>query len=67
MEEYRAREDASLKSYGWVDRKAGIAQIPIDEAMKLLADKGLPKIKAPEPTKPAAEPKPATSEPARKE
>jgi hypothetical protein len=67
MKEYRAREDASLKSYGWVDRKAGIAQIPMDEAMKLLAEKGLPRVKAPEPPKPAAESKPAASEPARKE
>jgi hypothetical protein len=26
-----------LGSYGWVDRQAGIARIPLDEAMKLLA------------------------------
>ena len=67
MEEYRAREDAALKSYGWADRKAGIAQIPLEEAMKIIAHKGLPKVKAPEPTKPDTAPKPAASEPARKE
>ncbi len=66
------REDASLKSYGWADRKAGIAQIPIDAAMDLIAKNGLPRVKAPEPpkpaeSKPAAEPKPAANEPARKE
>ena len=38
----RAREDAVLESYGWVDRNAGIARIPIDRAMELLVDKGLP-------------------------
>ncbi len=60
MLEYRAREDAALKSYGWVDRKAGIAQIPIDEAMNLIAKNGPPKVKA-------TEPKPAANEPAKKE
>jgi len=29
-------------SYGWVDEKAGIAQIPVKEAMKIIAEKGLP-------------------------
>jgi hypothetical protein len=38
----RAREDAMLASYGWVDRSAGIARIPIDRAMELLVEKGLP-------------------------
>ena len=27
-----------LSSYGWVDRRRGIVRIPIDEAMRLLAD-----------------------------
>ncbi len=27
-------------TYGWVDRQAGIARIPLDEAMKLMAAKG---------------------------
>jgi hypothetical protein len=26
-------------TYGWVDREAGIARIPVDEAMKLMAAK----------------------------
>jgi hypothetical protein len=29
-----------LDSYGWVDRQAGIAHIPLDEAMTLLAARG---------------------------
>jgi len=41
MEELRAREDAILGSYGWVDRQAGIGRIPIDRAVDLLLEKGL--------------------------
>jgi hypothetical protein len=72
MAEFREREKATLKSYGWVDRKAGIAQIPIDDAIDLIAKNGPPKVKAPEPPKPPAskpdsEPKPAANEPAKKE
>jgi hypothetical protein len=52
MAEFRDREAAALESYGWVDRKAGIAQIPIESAMDLIARNGLPRPKpspAPEP------------------
>jgi hypothetical protein len=35
----REIEDAQLKNYGWVDRQAGIAAIPIDRAMEILADR----------------------------
>jgi hypothetical protein len=38
----RAAEDAVLSSYGWSDRQAGIVRIPIDRAMELLAERGLP-------------------------
>jgi hypothetical protein len=38
----RAREDAVLNSYGWVDRTAGVVRIPIDEAIKLTVQRGLP-------------------------
>ncbi|HVO19174.1 MAG TPA: hypothetical protein VMU15_07960 [Anaeromyxobacter sp.] len=36
-EQARARDQERLASYGWVDRKAGVAHIPIDEAMRLVA------------------------------
>jgi hypothetical protein len=42
MEKLRAGESAVLESYGWVDRKAGIARIPIEKAMKLTVQHGLP-------------------------
>lgn len=38
----RAAEDAELGTYGWIDRKAGIARIPIDRAIEILAERGLP-------------------------
>lgn len=34
---YFAEKERLLHSYGWVDRRAGIARIPIEEAMDLLA------------------------------
>jgi len=42
MEAFRAREEAELNSYGWVNRTQGIAHIPINVAMDLLLEKGLP-------------------------
>ena len=38
----RAREDEILGSYGWVDKTTGVVRIPIDEAMKLTLQRGLP-------------------------
>jgi hypothetical protein len=34
---YFAEKARQTGSYGWVDREAGIARIPLDEAMRLLA------------------------------
>jgi hypothetical protein len=42
LRQVRADEQAMLRSYGWVDRQAGIVRIPIDRAMTLLAERGLP-------------------------
>jgi len=38
----REAEQAVLQNYRWVDREAGIVGIPIDRAMDILAEKGLP-------------------------
>ena len=38
----RAAEDQALRSYGWVDRNAGVVHIPIDVAMKRVVESGLP-------------------------
>jgi hypothetical protein len=34
----RKEEEAKLTRYEWVDEKAGVVQIPIEQAMRLLAD-----------------------------
>jgi hypothetical protein len=38
----RNAEDSVLTTYGWVEREAGIARVPISRAMELLLEKGLP-------------------------
>jgi hypothetical protein len=49
--ELRAAEDAQLSTYGWVDRNAGVARIPIDRAMQLIVEHGVPGgMPLPEPT-----------------
>ena len=35
-------EDKKLHGYGWIDEKAGVARVPIDQAKKLLVERGLP-------------------------
>ena len=42
LRDLRAQEDAVLGSYGLVDKNAGVVRIPIDEAMKLIVQRGLP-------------------------
>jgi hypothetical protein len=39
---FRAREDSVLHSYGWVDKEAGVVRIPIEEAMRILVERGMP-------------------------
>jgi hypothetical protein len=39
---FRTQEEQTLNSYGWVDQQAGVARIPINRAMALLAQRGLP-------------------------
>jgi hypothetical protein len=38
----RIAEEQQLNSFGWVDEKAGTVHIPIERAMELLAQRGLP-------------------------
>jgi hypothetical protein len=55
LRELRAAEDDALTTYGWVDRNAGIVRIPIDDAMKLVVQRGLPaRAPSPAPARPAA-------------
>ena len=42
----KADLDANEK-LGWLDKNAGVAQIPVEDAMKIIAEKGLPSSSAP--------------------
>ena len=50
LAEFRAQEDALLTSYGWVEKDKGIARLPIDVAMGIVAERGLPKFPPPAPS-----------------
>jgi hypothetical protein len=41
-----AAETADLDSYGWIDRNSGTVRIPVDRAMQLLLERGLPDVGA---------------------
>ncbi len=42
LKRLRAAEEETLESYGWVDAGAGIVHIPIERAMELTLERGLP-------------------------
>lgn len=42
----RAAEDRALAGYRWIDKERGVVQLPIDRAMDLLVEEGLPEAKA---------------------
>ncbi len=41
IQQLRREEEEVLKTYGWVDQRAGKVHIPIDRAMDLMAQRGL--------------------------
>ena len=52
----RAAEDRALDRYRWIDKERGVVQLPIDRAMDLLLEQGLPKTSAEVPgVEPAAD------------
>ncbi len=40
----RAAAEKELHSYGWINRKAGVAHVPIERAMTMLLERGLPDV-----------------------
>ena len=42
LKEFHAREQEALHSYGWVEPNAGVVHIPIERAMELTLERGLP-------------------------
>ena len=39
---HRSQVEAQLSEYGWVDEEEGIVRIPLERAMELVAERGLP-------------------------
>ena len=48
---FRAQEAAILTTYAWVDKEHGIVRIPVEDAMRLVAERGLPVVSAPRPAR----------------
>ncbi len=42
LQDYLENQHTELNTYGWVDRSNGIVRIPIERAMQLLLQQGLP-------------------------
>lgn len=42
LQDLRAKQRALLEGYGWVSKETGIARIPIEDAMKMVVERGLP-------------------------
>jgi len=49
LQERLAVEREFLMSYGWIDRESGVVRIPIEQAIDLLAARGLPSREEDEP------------------
>jgi hypothetical protein len=47
LRQFVAGETERLNSAGWVDEAHGVAHIPIDEAMRMIAQQGIPDWPAP--------------------
>jgi hypothetical protein len=56
LDEYRRQQRKLLGEYQWIDKQQQIVRIPIDEATRLIAERGLPK------TPPAAANSPPASQ-----
>ena len=42
LEQLGAEEETRLHTYGWVDQKQQIVRIPVEKAMDIVAERGLP-------------------------
>jgi len=39
LDTYRTSKRATLSTYRWVDREHGVVRLPIDQAMRLIAER----------------------------
>ena len=62
--EYRRQQRKLLDEYQWIDKQQQIVRIPIEEATRLVAERGLPKVPKPAPVAaPAEQAKPGDAKP----
>jgi len=54
---YRAAQMKSITTYAWIDKEHGVVRIPVEEAMRVLLEKGLPVAPQGGEPAPAQEPK----------
>ena len=46
LKKFREEQETAVDSYGWVDRQAGVVRIPIEEAKRLILERGMPVVSA---------------------
>jgi hypothetical protein len=51
LSKFREEEAEQLNTYGWINKTAGVVRIPVNRAMDLVLQRGLPARKAGEPGK----------------
>ena len=60
--QFRLQEEGVLRNYRWIDREGGRVQIPIEDAMRLMVERGLPaRAQQPDPAAPPSGLLPADS------
>ncbi len=42
LREYQAQTNDALTTYSWLDKQAGVVRLPIERALQLTAERGLP-------------------------
>ncbi len=47
LRDKRESDEEANEEYGWTDKQAGTARIPVEEAMKIIVAKGLPAVPSP--------------------
>jgi hypothetical protein len=55
LKQLRLKEDQRLSSYGWIDPEQKVVHVPIDRAMEILAERGLPEPHVPQEVLPEQE------------
>ena len=44
LRDKREADQEANEKYDWIDKQAGIARIPVEEAMKIIVERGLPAV-----------------------